>query len=267
MAGQSIPWCEPSRELPLSLTPPNGASSVEIAPALSDHAVFQAFGNTKDSRGVPGEEIRSETERAVVCRGDHLVFAVEAEDRRAERLFVRKIHPVVRISNDCRVEECAALRVTAPASRSASAKTMKGALPPSSSATFFTVPAHCRINSFPTSVEPVKLTTRTAGWEVSTEPIATASPVTILTTPAGNPARCASSLRASAVSGRLRRRLHHDSEAGGKRWRNLWVIIAAGKFQGVIAATTSIGCRMTRILASLRWLGSISPAIRLASSP
>jgi hypothetical protein len=28
--------------------PPNGASSVEIAPELSDHAVFQAFGNTKD---------------------------------------------------------------------------------------------------------------------------------------------------------------------------------------------------------------------------
>jgi hypothetical protein len=41
-------------------------------------------------------------------------------------------------------------------SMSASSKTMNGALPPSSSESFLTVPAHCCISNLPTSVEPVK---------------------------------------------------------------------------------------------------------------
>ncbi len=48
-------------------------------------------------------------------------------------------------------------------SRSASSKTMKGALPPSSSASFLMVGAHCAIRMRPTSVEPVKLRWRTTG--------------------------------------------------------------------------------------------------------
>ena len=52
------------------------------------------------------------------------------------------------------------------ASRSASSKTMKGALPPSSSETFFTVEAHWRIKSLPISVEPVKVSLRTVGFAV-----------------------------------------------------------------------------------------------------
>jgi hypothetical protein len=42
------------------------------------------------------------------------------------------------------------------ASISASSKTMNGALPPNSSESFLTVPAHCSIGNLPTSVEPVK---------------------------------------------------------------------------------------------------------------
>jgi hypothetical protein len=38
---------------------------------------------------------------------------------------------------------------------------MNGALPPSSSDNFLTVPAHCCISSLPTSVEPVKVSLRT----------------------------------------------------------------------------------------------------------
>ena len=78
---------------------------------------------------------------------------------------------------------------------------MKGALPPSSSPTFFTPDAACRISSLPTSVEPVKPTKRTAGCSQNTLPIAAASPVTMFSTPAGRPARIASSPSASAVSG------------------------------------------------------------------
>src|SRR5208282_4634478 len=87
------------------------------------------------------------------------------------------------------------------ASTSASSNTMNGALPPSSSPTFFTVPAAWRMRSLPTSVEPVKPTKRTAGCSHIALPIAGASPVSMLRTPGGKPARRASSASASAVSG------------------------------------------------------------------
>jgi hypothetical protein len=38
---------------------------------------------------------------------------------------------------------------------------MNGALPPNSSDSFLTVPAHCSISNLPTSVEPVKVSLRT----------------------------------------------------------------------------------------------------------
>src|SRR5579883_2461095 len=47
------------------------------------------------------------------------------------------------------------------ASKSASSKTIKGALPPNSSETFFTVSAQAAIRRFPTAVEPVKESLRT----------------------------------------------------------------------------------------------------------
>ena len=47
------------------------------------------------------------------------------------------------------------------ASRSASSKTMNGALPPNSNESFFTLAAHWRYKILPTSVEPVKVTFRT----------------------------------------------------------------------------------------------------------
>src|SRR5919206_228787 len=55
-------------------------------------------------------------------------------------------------------------------SRSASSNTMNGALPPSSSETFLTVPAHCAINCLPTSVEPVNVNLRTIGFVVGIDP-------------------------------------------------------------------------------------------------
>src|ERR1700724_4845886 len=84
------------------------------------------------------------------------------------------------------------------ASISASSKTINGALPPSSSDSFLTVPAHCSISNLPTSVEPVKVNLRTIGFEVISPPISLEPPVTQEKTPFGTPARSARSHNAQA---------------------------------------------------------------------
>src|SRR5438046_8761622 len=78
---------------------------------------------------------------------------------------------------------------------------MNGALPPSSSEIFLTVGATCCINRRPISVEPVNESLRTVGFAHISAPIADALPVTMLRTPGGKPARCASSASASAEYG------------------------------------------------------------------
>ena len=136
---------------------------------------------------------------------------------------------------------------------------MNGALPPSSSEIFFTVPAHWRIKSLPISVEPVKESLRTMGLAVSSPPIAAASPVTTLSTPLGKPARDASSAIASAESGvcsaGLATTVHPAASAGAI----LRVIIAIGKFHGVIAAQTPIGSLSAKRRLSPQVVGIESP--------
>ena len=127
---------------------------------------------------------------------------------------------------------------------------MKGALPPSSSETFFIVFAHCAIRSLPISVEPVKESLRTRASPVSTPPISRAGPVMTLMTPAGMPARCASSASASAEKGVWVAGLQTTVQPAASAGATLRVIIAAGKFQGVIAATTPTGWRSTRMRLS-----------------
>ena len=101
------------------------------------------------------------------------------------------------------------LQMIAPAtaaSRSASSKTRNGALPPSSSESFLTCPAHCAISSLPTAVEPVKPILRTIGLPVSSPPIAGASSASPVTTgrrppecPRGRRARPARAPRAASA--------------------------------------------------------------------
>ena len=69
------------------------------------------------------------------------------------------------------------------ASRSASSNTMNGALPPSSMLVFLIVGAHCASSLAPTSVEPVKVSLRTSGLEVSSPPVSPDGPVITLHTP------------------------------------------------------------------------------------
>ncbi|CAM5621197.1 hypothetical protein SCANM63S_09716 [Streptomyces canarius] len=87
------------------------------------------------------------------------------------------------------------------ASKSASAKTMLGFLPPSSSATFFTVPAAAAISRRPVCRPPVKETRSTSGWSASGAPASGPAPSTRLATPGGSPASASSRTRWIAVCG------------------------------------------------------------------
>ena len=136
---------------------------------------------------------------------------------------------------------------------------MKGELPPSSIETFLTVPAHCSRRIFPTAVEPVKDSFRTMGFPVSSPPTAEDGPVTTLKTPAGIPARVASSPRASAESGVDEAGRATTVQPAASAGPALRVIMALGKFQGVMEATTPTGSFVTTILRSERCVGITSP--------
>jgi len=102
---------------------------------------------------------------------------------------------------------------------------------------------------------------------LSCPPISRVSlPVTTLNTPAGTPARRASSAKARAVSGVWLAGLTTMLQPAASAGPALRVIIAAGKFQGVMAAQTPIGSFST----TMRWVsfgaGITSPRTRLASS-
>src|SRR5260370_22979836 len=118
---------------------------------------------------------------------------------------------------------------------------MKGALPPSSSDSFFTVPAHCSINCLPTAVEPVKVSLRTIGFEVISLPIAAADPGTQEKTPLGTPARSASSHKARAENGVCLAGFSTIVQPEPSAGPISRPIIAAGETHGVVAAHTPFG--------------------------
>ena len=144
---------------------------------------------------------------------------------------------------------------------------MNGALPPSSSDSFLTVPAHCAIRILPTSVDPVNDSLRTMGLAVSSPPISVADPVTMLSTPFGTPARSASSPSASAENGVCDAGLRTTVQPAAIAGPALRVIIASGKFHGVMQATTPIGSLTTTMRLSDCGPGIVSPYTRFASSP
>ncbi len=86
-------------------------------------------------------------------------------------------------------------------SRSASAKTMFGFLPPSSSAIFFTVPEAAAMIRLPVARPPVKETRSTLGSSLSGAPAFGPSPTTRFATPSGTPASASSFIRWIAVCG------------------------------------------------------------------
>ena len=118
----------------------------------------------------------------------------------------------------------------------------------------------------PTGVDPVKVSFLTKLLEVISAPISFVLPVTIFINPGGNPARSARITSASADKGVAFAGLQttaHPAAMAGAIFR---VNIALGKFQGVMHATTPIGCLITIILLSLVGGAIISPYTLLLSS-
>ncbi len=121
---------------------------------------------------------------------------------------------------------------------------MNGALPPSSSDSFFSVSAEARARCLPTGVEPVKVILRTrasASHTSTTSGVRSREAVTMLIVPAGKPASSARRTSASEVSGVSSAGLATTVQPAASAGAILRAIIAAGKFHGVIAATTPTG--------------------------
>ena len=119
--------------------------------------------------------------------------------------------------------------------------------------------AQSATNFLPTSVEPVKVSLRTIGFEVSSSPMAPVCPAITLITPAGMPARAASSAMAKAESGVEVAGLHTVVHPAASAAPILRASMALGKFHGVMQATTPTGCLMTTILRSVAGGGITSP--------
>ena len=146
------------------------------------------------------------------------------------------------------------------ASRSASSKTMKGALPPSSIEHFITWSAAWRSRMRPTSVEPVKVSLRTRWFSQNSLPMSDdRDEVTTDRMPLGSPARSPRTASASADSGVSAAGRATNPQPTASAGPHLRVIMALGKFQGVIDPTTPIGWRSTVRRLSAMWPGIVSP--------
>ena len=118
---------------------------------------------------------------------------------------------------------------------------MFGDLPPSSSETFFRLPAAARTMILPTSVEPVKAILSTSGCATSGAPASSPKPVTTLTTPGGSPASSISSPSRSAESGVCSAGLSTTVQPQASAGPSFQAAISSGKFQGMIWPTTPTG--------------------------
>src|SRR5690625_1704028 len=136
---------------------------------------------------------------------------------------------------------------------------MIGACPPSSKESFLIVSALCFIKILPTSVEPVKVNFLTRGSDNKVSPISDDGPTTILITPLGKPACSANSTNLRAVNGVSLEGLITTVQPAARAGPILRVNIAAGKFHGVIAATTPTGFFQTYNRLSGSWVGIVSP--------
>ena len=116
----------------------------------------------------------------------------------------------------------AAVRALSTAvSKSASAKTMFGLFPPSSSATRFTLTAAPRISDRPASMPPVSEMRSMSGESARAWPTRSPGPRTRLTTPGGTPASLEQPRQVDRGQRCQVSRLHHGRAAGGQGRRDL----------------------------------------------
>ncbi|MCY1527072.1 hypothetical protein D9M68_621260 [compost metagenome] len=151
-------------------------------------------------------------------------------------------------------------------SRSASASTTKGLLPPSSRATCLRCapPLAMRPILRPTGVEPVKVTRPGSGCSTKASPISLPAPTTTLSTPAGSPA--SSNMRASSkpphtgvsLAGLTTTALPSARAGASERW-----VRCSGKFHGLITPTTPMALRYTRLSLPGMLESTMRPCTRL----
>ena len=156
------------------------------------------------------------------------------------------------------------------ASISASGKIIVGDLPPNSNETFLRLPAAAFVINLPTSVEPVKATLSTWGWDARGAPASSPNPVTKFNTPSGRiPESWIISINLKADNGvcsaGLRTIVHPAAKAGAI----FHAAINSGKFHGIIWPTTPTGS-----LTVYEWycapgvygteIGIVSPSILVA---
>jgi len=143
--------------------------------------------------------------------------------------------------------------------------TMTGDLPPSSTVTFFRLPAAALTISRPTSVEPVKVILSTPGCAASAAPAVGPRPVTMLKTPLGKPASSTSSPSRSAVSGVSSAGLSTTVQPAASAGALFQVASSSGKFQAMMAPTTPTGSRCEKATyscpgTSVPEIGSVCPS-------
>src|SRR5437899_11205860 len=127
--------------------------------------------------------------------------------------------------------------ITAPC-RLASANTIFGDFPPSSSEIFFTLLAAARITCCPTSVEPVNATLSTSGEAAIRSPTVLPEPVTTFTTPAGAPASVRLRPSSYVVQGVYVAGLITQVQPTASAGASFHVATRIGKFPGGITRTT-----------------------------
>ena len=128
-------------------------------------------------------------------------------------------------------------------SRSQSAKTILGDLPPSSKATRLILSAESLDTDEPARVEPVNDIIPISGCFDSVAPANGPSPCIILKTPGGNPASCIISEYITDESGVNSDgfNMHvHPAAKAGRAFKAIWF---TGQFQGVISPQIPTGSR------------------------
>ena len=128
-------------------------------------------------------------------------------------------------------------------SRSASAKTMFGDLPPSSNVTSFSVSEALAAICLPVSVDPVKAILSTPACSTSAAPARRPKPGRMLTTPGGRSRSSISEANASADTGVSSAGLRTIALPPASAGQSFHASMISGEFHGMIAPTTPTGSR------------------------
>src|ERR1700722_17100968 len=143
-------------------------------------------------------------------------------------------------------------------SRSASANTIAGCLPPNSKCTRFRVGAPCAMIADPVALSPTNAIALIAGCSVSALPASSPMPCTVLRTPSGTPACMTSFARRSAVTGDHSAGLWTTVQPAASAGAIFQVDSMNGVFHGVMTPTGPIGTRVEIFQCSS--LGMLRPS-------